>query len=85
MSTVSYNIVLRSKSAKRVTPKRGLTQGNPLFSLNSLSHYLFVLANGCPFADLNKLGVVKGIRMKKDCPLLTHLLLVNNSCFFIEA
>lgn len=65
-----------------ITPGRGLRQGDPL------SPYLFLLVADV-FSTIMQKALLKksiaGIRMKKRCPTLSHLLFVDDSLVFLEA
>lgn len=80
--SVKYSFVVNGGQIGCVTPGRGLRQGDPL------SPYLFLLvadvfSNIMTKAALSK--SIKGIKMKKRCPVLSHLLFADDSLVFLEA
>lgn len=65
-----------------VTPQRGLRQGDPL------SSYLFLIVADV-FSKLLSKAVsnnsIKGITMKKRCPMVSHLLFADDFLIFLDA
>lgn len=82
VSFVKCNLLLEGKVVADFLPKRGLRQGDPL------SPYLFILMADvlsslvCRACDLKQL---KGIRIARGCPELSHLFFVDDALFFIRA
>lgn len=82
ITTVSYSIVLNGKKMGAIKPERGVRQGDPL------SPYLFII-----IADVLSRMIIdaandkslKGIKLSRYCPILTHLLFADDSLFFILA
>lgn len=80
--TIKYSINVNGGQICDVMPNRGLRQGDPL------SHYLFLLV-----ADVFSLLLHKairnkslaGIKMRKRCPVVSHLLFADDSLVFLEA
>lgn len=80
--TVKYSIFANRKQVCHVLPKRGLRQGDPL------SPYLFLLAADVFSIILQKTvnhHHLKGIKMKKGCPVISHLFFADDSLIFLEA
>ena len=82
VKTVSYNLIINGKSSCRIIPSRGLRQGD-LFSL-----YLFLFVSDV----LSRMILVevhnnrvKGLRINKNCLILSHLLFADDSLLFMEA
>lgn len=66
----------------KVTPIRGLRQGDPL------SPYLFLMVADVFSVLMQKVVVnnsIGGVRMKKRCPIISHLLFADDSLVFLEA
>jgi hypothetical protein len=64
------------------TPSRGLRQGDPL------SPFLFILRTEVLsrlFHQQESIGLLKGIRIAKDCPAITHLLFADDLIIFAKA
>jgi hypothetical protein len=64
------------------TPSRGLRQGDPL------SPFLFILGTEAlsrMFHQQESLGILKGIRIAKNCPPITHLLFADDLIIFAKA
>lgn len=65
-----------------INPRRGLRQGDPL------SLYLFLIVADV-FSFLMQKAIqnksIQGIRMKKRCPIVSHLLFADDSLIFLEA
>ncbi|KAG5533573.1 hypothetical protein RHGRI_027682 [Rhododendron griersonianum] len=80
--TVKYSFMANGKQVCSINPGRGLRQGDPL------SPYLFLLVADV-FSTLLQKALLKksigGIRMKKRCPVMTHLLFADDSLVFLEA
>lgn len=82
VSSVRYNILLSGKKVGDVIPKRGLRQGDPL------SPYLFIMASDVlsnmvtAFCDVNGL---EGIRLARNCPILSHCFFADDALFFLKA
>lgn len=82
VSSVNYSMLLEGKVVVDFVPERGLRQGDPL------SLYLFILV-----ADvLSKLvrtacdlGQLKGIKLARGCPELSHCFFGYDALFFMRA
>lgn len=81
-STVKYSINANGEQVCNIIPNRGLRQGDPL------SPYLFLIAANVFSTLMNKAVSSKalvGIRMKRKCPIVSHLLFADDSLVFLEA
>lgn len=79
---VKYSINANGEQVCNITPNRGLRQGDPL------SPYLFLIAVNVFSSLMNKATSNKtlaGIRMKRKCPIVSHLLFTDDSLVFLEA
>lgn len=82
VETVSYSFLVNGSPQGNVSPSRGLRQGDPL------SPYLFILctemlAGLCEKAQNQ--GRLRGIRVARGCPLITHLLFADDTMFFCQS
>ncbi|XP_026433860.1 uncharacterized protein LOC113331363 [Papaver somniferum] len=71
VSTVSYSVFLNGSPTGFFKPERGLRQGDPL------SPYLHIICSEALSSyidNLQKRGIVEGIKVCKDAPEMTHLL-----------
>ena len=79
--SVQFSIILGGSPCASFKPSRGLHQGDPL------SPYLFIIASEVlsrMISNAEGLGHIKGIKLAKSCPSITHLLFANDSLFFLE-
>lgn len=79
VSMVSYSFLMNGAAKGRVTPSRGIRQGDPL------SPYLFilykeVLSDLCKTAQLK--GEVIGVKVARNSPAIKHLLFADDTMFF---
>ncbi|KAL4387222.1 hypothetical protein GQ457_09G024500 [Hibiscus cannabinus] len=82
ISTVTYSIVVNGIVGDSFVPTRGLRQGDPL------SPYLFLLCSEGLSALLRlsaQNGSLKGVRITRSAPLITHLFFAYDSLIFSEA
>lgn len=82
ISSVSFDLLLSGKFVANFAPRRGLRQGDPL------SPYLFILVADVLSIMLNSLansGDIRGIKLARSCPMLTHCLFADDSVFFLKA
>ncbi|KAG5537109.1 hypothetical protein RHGRI_024523 [Rhododendron griersonianum] len=80
--TVKYSIHANGGQVCVVEPKRGLRQGDPI------SPYLFLMVADVLSTMLQKAVINKslaGIKMKKQCPVVSHLFFADDSLIFLEA
>lgn len=78
-SIVKYSINANGEQVCNITPNRGLRQGDPL------SPYLFLIAVNVFSILMNKAVSSKalvGVRLKRKCPIVSHLLFADNSLVF---
>ncbi|XP_026383554.1 uncharacterized protein LOC113279057 [Papaver somniferum] len=71
VSTVSYSVLLNGIPTGFFKPKRSLRQGDPLCP------YLYIICSqalSSQIDNLQKKGIVEGIKVCKDAPEMTHLL-----------
>lgn len=81
-STVKYSINANGEQICNVIPSRGIRQGDPI------SPYLFLIAANVLSIMINKAVSNKslvGVRMRKKCPMVSHLLFADDSLIFLEA
>ena len=82
VSTVTYSFLINGSPRGRVSPSRGIRQGDPL------SPYIFILCSEVLSGLCNRAseeGSLKGIRVTRACPRVNHLLFADDTMFFIRA
>lgn len=80
--SVSYRIFLNGQEFGHIVPERGLKQGDPL------SSFLFILCAEALVHIMNtaeETGKITGMKLTRKCPLVQHLLFVDDSLFLIRA
>ena len=82
VSAVTYSFLINGSPRGRVTPSRGIHQGDPL------SPYIFILCSEvlsglCSRAQEE--GSIKGIKVSRGCPRINHLLFADDTMFFLRA
>ena len=82
VKTVTYQVRVNGELSEVIIPERGLRQGDPL------SPYLFLIcAEGFSsmLQEAEKRGSLKGIKICKNAPSVSHLLFADDSLLLIEA
>lgn len=82
VSTVHYSINVNGKNAGYIIPSRGTGQGDPL------SPCLFIFIADVLSRMLRNAvvhGQIKGIKMRRKCRVISHLLFADDSIFFLQA
>ncbi|KAM5583543.1 hypothetical protein ABKV19_003435 [Rosa sericea] len=82
VSTVSFSIVLNGNPGNFFAPSRGLRQGDPL------SPYLFLIVSEVFSLRLTRAvntGLLQGIKLSRNCPILSHLFFADDALFFMKA
>ncbi|XP_048626999.1 uncharacterized protein LOC125595105 [Brassica napus] len=82
VSTVTYSFFINGSPRGRVTPSRGIRQGDPL------SPYIFIMCSEVLSGLCNKAQedeTLKGVRVARGCPRLNHLLFADDTMFFLRA
>ncbi|GKV43150.1 hypothetical protein SLEP1_g50482, partial [Rubroshorea leprosula] len=82
VSSVTFEVLLNGREAGRVTPTRGLRQGDPL------SPYLFILCAEGLTAMLNDAvtrGSLHSIQICRQAPKISHLFFADDSFLFLRA
>lgn len=82
VNTVKFSISANGEQVCNVSPCRGLRQGDPI------SPYLFLMVANVLSIMINKAIYKKslmGVRMRKKCPIVSHLLFADDSLVFLEA
>jgi hypothetical protein len=82
ISSTSFFILINGSPFGYFTPSRGLRQGD------HLSLFLFVLGTEVLFRLFHhqeSIGLLKGIKIAKTCPAITHLLLAGDLIIFAKA
>lgn len=82
ISSVSYQVLLNGEPKGRITPSRGIRQGDPL------SPFLFILLMEALISQLQgaeREGRITGFKIARNSPPVSHLLFVDDSLFFCKA
>ncbi|XP_026383344.1 uncharacterized protein LOC113278817 [Papaver somniferum] len=82
VSTVSYFVLLNGSPTGCFQPERGLRQGD------HLSPYLYIICDEALSSYIDSLqrnGTLKGIKICKNAPEMTHLLFADDSLLFSSA
>jgi hypothetical protein len=80
--TVTYSILINGRAHGRITPSRGLKQGDPL------SPYFFILCAEGLSTRINKMeiaGGITGLPLTKGGTRLNHLFFADDSHFFLQS
>jgi len=81
ISLSSFSILINGSPFGYFTPSRGLRQGNPL------SPFLFILGTevlSLLFRQQESLGLLKGIRIARNCYAISHLLFADDLIIFAK-
>jgi hypothetical protein len=82
VTTVRYKVKVNKDMTEMIIPQRGLRQGDPL------SPYLFLLcAEGFSalLYEAERNGSIKGIKLCREAPSVSHLLFADDSLLLLEA
>ena len=82
VSTVSYLVLLNGFLGDYFSPQRRLRQGDPL------SPYLFVMCTEVLSSIIYNTEIrseIRGLRICKAAPMITHLFFADDSLFFLKA
>ncbi|XP_060962207.1 uncharacterized protein LOC133032318 [Cannabis sativa] len=80
--TVSYSILLNGSPIKKITPERGLRQGDPL------SPFIFILCQEVLMKLLfqaEERGKIHGIKISRNAPPISHIMFVDDTILFARA
>ncbi|CAM8999722.1 unnamed protein product [Rhodiola kirilowii] len=80
--TISYRVRINDNISEVIRPGRGLRQGDPI------SPYLFLICAEWLTYTLNKyqeMGLIKGIRICRGAPVITHLMFADDCLLFVKA
>ena len=82
ISTVTYSFLINGSPRGKVTPSRGIRQGDPL------SPYIFILCSEvlsglCSKAQVE--GRMRGFKVARGSPRINHLLFADDTMFFLNA
>lgn len=79
--SVTYTVLLNGQPYGRITPERGIRQGDPL------SPFIFILCAEALVHVMNRAeleGNITGMRLTKNCPSIQHLYLPMIASSFVK-
>ena len=82
VTTVTYEVLINGEPKGKITPTRGLRQGDPI------SPYLFLLCAEGLSALIRKkedVGLLRGVGVSKFAPSISHLFFADDSIIFCRA
>ncbi|KAL9679186.1 hypothetical protein QQ045_017042 [Rhodiola kirilowii] len=82
VESVSYRVRINDHISEVIKPSRRLRQGDPI------SIYLFLLcAEWLTFAlkKYQELGLIEGVKLCKNAPIVTHLMFADDCMLFLKA
>ncbi|CAL1384015.1 unnamed protein product [Linum trigynum] len=80
--TVTFSILLNGSPTESFTPSRGIRQGDPL------SPFLFILLSNALSFLIDKgvqKGDIQGIKLNRNCPVVSHCLFADDTVIFGKA
>ena len=82
ITTITYSMLINGEAHGRISPTRGLRQGDPL------SSYLFLLcmeAFSALISVASNRNLLNGMSICRGCPRVTHLFFADDNLFFCKA
>ncbi|GJZ42300.1 reverse transcriptase [Tanacetum coccineum] len=82
LTTYELEFMVNGDSVGVIKPQRGLRQGD------LISPYLFIIVADVLSRQISKamsLGTISGIKMARNCPLISHIFFADDSLFFLKA
>ncbi|OMO64639.1 reverse transcriptase [Corchorus capsularis] len=80
--SVSYSILINGQQTARLSPTRGIRQGDPL------SPYLFLFcmeAFSCLISNAEATNLIHGVAINRAAPSISHLFFADDSLIFLRA
>lgn len=82
VTSVTFSFLVNGEATETLIPKRGLRQGDPL------SPYLFLLGAegfGALIKEAHAYGLLHGISISRNAPVISHLFFADDSLIFARA